>query len=231
LFLLQEGDQQKLLARVERGTGYYLDLLRGILEKLILHEVKVEEFTRIKSYQNGLEELELELLGKYLGIARSGRLIQAILKGEITGRMPDLDQQIAALRKSIVDTIRKTLPEKPKSSTKTGRKKATAKKTKAPKEKKEDSKSISIKLFLEGKNPQEIANEREFALSTIMGHLAFGIKIGLLKLDQLVAEGDIKEIQSVAGKYDSLKPYFEHFGGKYDYGILRMVLFSGEGNE
>jgi energy-coupling factor transporter ATP-binding protein EcfA2 len=224
LFLLQQGDQEKLLARVEKGTGYYLDLLRGILERLILHEVKVEEFSRIKSYQNGLEELELELLGKYLGIARSGRLIQAILKGEITGRMPDLDEQIADLRKSTLNRIRKTLPEKPKSSTKTGRKKVTSKKTKTPKEKKEDSKSISVQLFLEGKNPQEIATEREFALSTIMGHLAFGVKSGVLKLEQLVAEQDILEIQAAAGKYDSLKPYFEHFGGKYDYGTLRMVL-------
>jgi hypothetical protein len=81
-----------------------------------------------------------------------------------------------------------------------------------------------VQLFLAGKNPQEIATEREFALSTIMGHLAFGVKSGVLKLEQLVAEQDILEIQAAAGKYDSLKPYFEHFGGKYDYGILRLVL-------
>lgn len=90
---------------------------------MILHEIKVEDFSRIKSYQNGLEELELEMIRKYLGIAKSGRLIQSILKGEVTGRMPEIEQQAASLRKSIVDTVRRSLPEKAKSSTKTGRKK------------------------------------------------------------------------------------------------------------
>jgi DNA invertase Pin-like site-specific DNA recombinase len=145
--------------------------------------------------------------------------------------MPELDQQMASLRKEILTKIRETLPEKPKSSTKTGRKKSADKTKKVSKEKKEDSKSISINLFLAGKSPQEIATEREFALSTIMGHLAFGVKAGTLKLEQLVAEKDILEIQALAGKYDSLKPYFEYFGGKYDYGTLRMVLFPGEEKE
>ncbi|MFN3997876.1 helix-turn-helix domain-containing protein [Algoriphagus sp.] len=222
--LLQQGDQEKLMQRVEKGTGYYLEFLTGILRKLILHEVMVEDFSRIKSYQNGLEELELEMLRKYLDLARSGRLIQAILKGEITGRMPDLDQQIASLRKEILASIRESHPGKAKSSTKTGRKKSKEKVQREPKEKKEDSKAISIRMFLAGKNPKEIAAEREFAVSTIIGHLAHGVRAGVLKLEQLVAENDIKEIKSVAGKYDSLKPYFEYFEGKYTYETLRMVL-------
>jgi hypothetical protein len=231
LILLQQNEEEKLLQRVEKGTTYYLSFLKGNLEKLILHEVKVEDFSRVKSYQNGLEELELEMIRKYLGIAKSGRLIQAILKGEITGRMPDIDQQVASLRKSILDNVRNNLPEKAKSSTKTGRKKTKEKTPKIPKEKKENSNTISVTLFLAGKSPQEIAAEREFALSTIMGHLAFGVKSGVLKLDQLVAEEDIHQIQKAAGKYDSLKPYFDYFEGKYDYGTLRLVLFSGKGEE
>lgn len=229
--LLQQVDHAKLLDRVEKGTEYYLKFLTGILEKLILHEVKVEEFSRIKSYQNGLEELELEMIRKYLGIAKSGRVIQAILKGEITGRMPDIEEQVASLRKSIIDSVRKTLPEKAKSSTKTGRKKTKEKTSKVPKAGKEDTKAISLELFLAGKTPQEIADERGFILGTIIGHLAHGVKSGVLKLDQLVAEEDIREIQKAAGKYDSLKPYFDYFEGKYDYGTLRLVLFSGKGEE
>ncbi len=224
MILLQQGEQEKLLHRVEKGTTYYLNFLTGILEKIILHEVKVEDFSRIKSYQNGLEELELEMIRKYLGIAKSGRLIQSILKGEITGRMPDIEQQVASLRKSIVDSVRKNLPEKVKSSTKTGRKKAKEKTPKVPKAKKEDSKARSIELFLAGKTPQEIAEERGFVLGTIMGHLASGVKSGVLKLEQLVAEHDIRAIQSASGKFDSLKPYYDYFEGKYDYGTLRMVL-------
>lgn len=224
LVLLHQDDQQKLLQRVEKGTAYYLQYLSGILEKLILHEVKVEDFARMKSYQNGLEELELELIQKYLGIAKSGRLIQSILKSEITGRMPEIDKEVAELRISILEKIRKSLPEKPKSSTKTGRKKSKDQSTKPPKEKKEDSKSVSLAMFLAGKSPKEIAEERGFVIGTIMGHLAAGVASGVLKIEQLVSENDIREIRAIAGKFDTLKPYFEYFEGKYDYGTLRMVL-------
>ncbi|GAA0880654.1 helix-turn-helix domain-containing protein [Algoriphagus jejuensis] len=231
LVLLQQNEGEKLQERIEKGAGYYLKFLEGILEKLMLHEVKVMDFSRIKTYQNGLEELELELLRKSLSIARSGRLIQAITKGEITGKMQDLSQEIGQKRQSILAKIRETLPEKSKSSTKTGRKKSTENKTKKTKEKKGSSNLLSIELFLSGKSPQEIATEREFALSTIMGHLGSGVKAGMLKLEQLVSDQAIREIQPMAGKFDSLKLYYEHFNGKYDYGTLRLILFSGEEKE
>src|SRR5690606_33797460 len=140
--LLHNNEREKLHQRIEKGTGYYLQFLQGILEKLLLHQVKVESFSRIKTYQNGLEELELELLRKYLGIARSGRLILSIGRGEITGKMEDLEREIASTRRSILEKIRETLPAKSQNSTKTGRKKTGAKSKKAPGEKKESSNSI-----------------------------------------------------------------------------------------
>ncbi len=231
LALLHHGEEGRLLERLEKGSDYYLALLEDVIERLMLHQAKVADFSRIKTYQNGLEELELELLGKFLDLARAARLVRAILKGEITGRMDDLEGLIALKRKAIHARVLEKLPEKTKSSTKTGRKKASEKVKKAPKEKKEDSKSVSVQMFLDGKSPAEIAAEREFALSTIMGHLSAGVKSGKLKLEQLVSDEAIREIQQLAGKYDALKPYYEHFEGKYDYGTLRLVLFSeGEPN-
>lgn len=226
LVLLQNQEEAKLQERIGKGADYYLVFLEQILEQLMLHQAKVADFSRMKTYQNGLEELELELLRKYLDIARAGKVIQAILKGEVTGRMNDIESQITLKRKTIQSRILDSLPAKPKSTTKTGRKKSADKPKKAPKEKKEDSKSLSVKMFLDGKSPSEIAAEREFALSTIMGHLGHGVKSGKLKLEQLVADEAIREIQQMAGKFDALKPYYEHFEGKYDYGTLRLVLFS-----
>jgi hypothetical protein len=229
--LLHKDEEDKLRQRIEKGTEYYLQFLDGILEKLMFHQAKVEGFSRIKTYQNGLEELELELLRKYLGIARLGRLILAIARGEVTGKMEDLERAITSKRKSILDKVRQILPAKAQASTKTGRKKAVERPKKVPKEKKESSNSISIQLFLAGKSPQEIASEREFALSTIMGHLGAGVKTGKLRLEQLVSDEAVREIQPMAGKFDSLKPIYEHFNGKYDYGTLRLVLFSGKETE
>jgi hypothetical protein len=226
--LLERGDREKLLLRLEKGSEYYLNFLDQALELVLSHGVKVEEFSRIKTYQNGLEEIELELLRKYTAIARSARLIKAVLNGEITGRLSEIDQLVKHKRLAILGKVRQNMPEKAKASTKTGKKKGKEKAPKTPKEPKEDTKELSVRLFLEGKNPAEIAAEREFALSTIIGHLGYGVKTGKLKLVQLVAEKDIQEIQSVAGKFDSLKAYHEFFDGKFDYGTLRLVLFSGE---
>lgn len=227
--LLERGDREKLLLRLEKGSEYYLNFLDQALELLLSHAVKVEEFSRIKTYQNGLEEIELELLRKYTAIARSARLIKAVLNEEITGRLSEIDQLVKHKRLAILGKIRQNMPEKAKASTKTGKKKGKEKSPKTPKETKEDSKEVSVRLFLEGKSPAEIAAEREFAMSTIMGHLGYGVKTGKLKLVQLVAEKDIQEIQSVTGKFDSLKAYHEFFEGKFDYGTLRLVLFSDVG--
>jgi uncharacterized protein YpbB len=138
------------------------------------------------------------------------------------------DQKQGTEEKKSQEKIRENRPQKAKASTKTGKKKTAEKLPKIPKEPKENSKELSVNLFLEGKSPTEIAAEREMALSTIMGHLGYGVKTGKLKLEQLVAEKEIQEIQAVAGKFDSLKPYYEFFEGKYDYGTLRLVLFSEE---
>jgi hypothetical protein len=226
LILLHRRDEEKLQERIEKGTGYYLQFLEGILERLLLHQAMIMDFARIKTYQNGLEEFEVELLRKYLQLARSGRLIQAIIQGAPTGRMDDLENLMILKRKTILGKIRETIPEKAKTTTKTGRKKSTDKPKKVPKEKKEDTKTISVQMFLAGNSPDEIAAARGLSVNTIMGHLGAGVQSGKLKLEQLVADDAIREIQQAAGKFDSLKPYFDYFKGKFDYGTLKLVLFS-----
>ena len=42
--------------------------------------------------------------------------------------------------------------------------------------------------------------------------------------EALVPQEVIWEIQGVTEKLSSLKAYFEHFAGKYDYDTLRLVL-------
>jgi DNA-binding NarL/FixJ family response regulator len=224
--LIQAKNQEKLLDRVEKGTAYYLELLIKVLEIILRHQVRIEHYSRVKTYQNGLEELEIELLRKYTAIAKSSNLLQAILKGEVAEKMDSIDFRVKQVRINLVEKIRKEVPEKAASKNKTGRKKS--KETKEPKEKKEDTKAWSIRLFLEGKTPEQIAEERGYAVSTIMGHLAHGVKLGIIPLEDLVAEESIREIRHVEEKLESLKAYFEHFEGKYDYGTLRMVLYEGK---
>ncbi|TNF39834.1 MAG: helicase, partial [Cytophagales bacterium] len=230
MMLLQQKEREKLQQRLEKGMEYYLDFLRKPIEIILLQERKTEALSRIKSYQNDLSELELDLLKKYIQISIVGKLIQHILHGETTGKIGDFDQEAGKMRKEMLSKLRMENPELLlPSKTKTGRKRAKNPKPSLPsepKEKKEDTKSWSIRLYLEGKKPEEIAEERGFALTTIYGHLAHGVRQGLIPLEDLVDPSTIAEIRAVAGKYNGLKEYYEHFNGQFDYETLRLVIYS-----
>ncbi|AMQ56164.1 helix-turn-helix domain-containing protein [Algoriphagus sanaruensis] len=228
--LLLSGQREKLQVRLEKGMEYYLALIRKPIEIILLQELKTESLSRIKSYQNDLSELELELLKKFIQIARVGQLIHRILEGEIPGKIGDFDQEAGKMRLKIIQTLRIAHPDLgTQTSTKSGRKKSKSPKTslsQEPKEKKEDTKAWSIRLFQEGKTPGEIAADRGLALSTIIGHLAHGVKQGKIHLHELVEPEVAQEVLQVDPPLEGLKAYFDHFEGKIDYETLRAILDS-----
>ncbi len=192
------------------------------MKLLIGHLVRVEGYARIKGYQQGLEELDLEFLRKYTALARCKLLISGILKGELTGPMDAVDFRIKQVRLQLLTQFRESAPTQGRAKNKSGKKKSTQ--AKPPKEKKEDSKTQSIRLFLEGKTAEEIATERGYTLGTIMSHLGHGVKVGQIRVEALVDQEIIWEIQGLTEKPNSLKGYYDHFEGKYDFDVLRLVL-------
>lgn len=225
-FLIQNKEAERLLERLEKGVAYYLELLLEGMKILLRHLVKIERLSRVKNYQQSMEELELEFLSKYTAIARSSMLIQGIFKGEGIGSLDAVDLRIRQVRQQLVSQFREAMPSALPTKNKTGKKKSS--KPNAGKAK-EDTKQQSIRLFLAGKSREEIAAERGYTLGTIMTHLSHGVKTGQIQVESLVDQEAIWEIQGVAKKPGSLKAYFEHFDGKYDYDTLRLVLYSGKG--
>jgi hypothetical protein len=226
-FLIQNKEEERLLERLEKGAAYYLELLLEGMKILLRHLVKIERLSRVKSYQQSMEELELEFLSKYTAIARSSMLIQGIFKGEGIGSLDAVDLRIRQVRQQLVSQFREAMPAASTTKNKTGKKKSS--KPKVEKEKKEDTKEQSIRLFLAGKSREEIAAERGYTLGTILTHLSHGVKTGQIQVEALVDQEAIWEIQGVTEKPGSLKAYFEHFAGKYDYDTLRLVLNSEKG--
>jgi hypothetical protein len=226
-FLIQNKEEVKLLDRLEKGSAYYLELLLEGMKILLRHLVKIERLSRVKSYQESIEELELEFLSKYTAIARSSMLIQGIFKGEGIGSLDAVDLRIRHVRQQLVSQFREAMPAASTTKNKTGKKKSS--KPKVEKEKKEDTKEQTIRLFLEGKTLEEIASDRGLTPGTILNHLTHGVKTGKIQVEALVSKEAIWEIQGVTEKPGSLKAYFEHFEGKYDYDTLRLVLYAEKG--
>ncbi len=111
-----------------------------------------------------------------------------------------------------------------------------AAKPKKPKQPKGSSNRISLELFQQGKTIAEIAEERNFAQSTIEGHLAWCVRRGMLKLsDKLLKKEKEKAIRAWHQKSDSQSATEarETLGEDYSFSEIRYVvnsiLFETEG--
>jgi ATP-dependent DNA helicase RecQ len=88
----------------------------------------------------------------------------------------------------------------------------------------------TLGLFRAGERPEQIAAGRNLKVTTIYTHLARCIEEGELRLQDVV-ELTEDEIQSIGYAFSqtpddspfALKPVFDAFQGKYDYGLLRCV--------
>lgn len=91
---------------------------------------------------------------------------------------------------------------------------------------KADTKAVTLELYGSGKTIDEIAQERGFARSTIEGHLAHYIGTGVLEISAFMNPVDVAEIEQFLREQEtgSSATAKAHFGDKYSYGEIKMVL-------
>ncbi len=97
---------------------------------------------------------------------------------------------------------------------------------KPAKAKKGESHRISLEMFQAGKTTEEIAVERNFAYSTIEGHLCSFIATGEIKLEQLVDSETQQKITAVIDEIGLLssKTIKERLDETITYGQIRAVM-------
>ncbi|MFG6687606.1 helix-turn-helix domain-containing protein [Mariniflexile sp. HNIBRBA6329] len=98
--------------------------------------------------------------------------------------------------------------------------------TEKSKEKKVDTKKVSLELFKSGKNIEEIANERELNENTIFGHLASFIPSGEIMVSDLMLNKHFNELKETIPKktFENLSDLKNQLGDKFSYGEIRLVL-------
>ncbi|GAD89307.1 ATP-dependent DNA helicase RecQ [Vibrio halioticoli NBRC 102217] len=89
----------------------------------------------------------------------------------------------------------------------------------------------SLSLFNQYQSVEQVAAERAIAANTVLSHLASAIELGLCPLQQVIELDDstLEQLDSAIVLLNilseqKLKPLFEHFEGKYDYGVLRCIV-------
>jgi hypothetical protein len=93
-------------------------------------------------------------------------------------------------------------------------------------EEKVPSNIASFNLFKEGKSIAEIAKERNFAITTIEGHLASFVATGELNINKMVSaekQNLIKEAAEIHGS-ESFKTLKENLPEDVSYGEIRMAI-------
>lgn len=101
------------------------------------------------------------------------------------------------------------------------------KETKPVKEPKLDTKEITYRLFRQGKNIEEIAKERELVSGTIAGHLEHYVRLGAVKIEQLVPKEKIMKITRYVqanGSDKGLTAIKAALGDEVSYADIRLVL-------
>ena len=91
---------------------------------------------------------------------------------------------------------------------------------------KDDTKEISLKMYKGGKKVEEIAKERGLIPDTIMGHLAFYIPQGIVRVEELMQPEKIPAISMAIKKLgeDSLGAIKRDLGEDYSYGEIKAVI-------
>ena len=102
-------------------------------------------------------------------------------------------------------------------------------KTKAVKKKKETTTyKETLELYQSGLSVEAIAEKRKLGLSTIMSHLAKLYLDGVsIDLKAFISNEEVNQIAVAKRKLESpaaLKPYFDYFEEKMDYGKIRLAL-------
>ena len=89
-----------------------------------------------------------------------------------------------------------------------------------------NTKRVSFDLYKAGKTVGEIAAERNLAVSTIEGHLAYFIARKELDISEFLTKEQVDEIADFFQERntESLNEAKAHFGERFLYGQLRMVL-------
>ncbi len=186
-------------ARVEKAAAYFLPLLNEISERIDNHREHLATRKRIKGYRQEVKELAMLFWQKSKVILKVQQVVAAIADDRL-------------LTKEAVNALWQQKRPKPAP--------AAGKKEKVP------TKAITFSLYKSGLSVAEIAKERGFVASTILGHLTHYVAAGELPVTDFLPADRLQHILKVAGELEtkSTAAIKEKLGAAYSYTDIRFAL-------
>lgn len=190
-----------LQQRLTAAKNYFEPFLKDFSKQINALVKKLKGTKGVKQYISELQSVELFFYGQLQKIYKAEALLNAIIENsELTReklKAPEHEENIKIERK--------------------------AKKKKAPQV---NTREVTLKLFNAGKSIDEIANERQLAVSTISKHITYWVEEGVIDVYNILDDDDVFEITEafMQAKTYALSPVKEIVGEKYSYNELRFVL-------
>lgn len=165
-------------ARIRKGCEYFLQILEDTYADFLdnTKEIKAENKELLKRYGNVWSELDFEL-----------SVVKTLLKS--MSAVPFSTENYLRERQVAVYEASGIVPK----VLKTPKKSVSAK----AKEKKEDTKVTTFKLYKQGMKIKEIAKERDLNQQTIVRHLAHYVAKGMIAVDELVSDSKAEAVCEV----------------------------------
>ncbi|MEQ9424478.1 MAG: helix-turn-helix domain-containing protein [Cyclobacteriaceae bacterium] len=194
--ILADQDYLPLLKeRVTKARGYFENQLKELLTKLDEHEQLVKTRKKVKGYLKELGDLEAHFNRQQQHIIK----VDLLLKGAAENRV---------ISKKELGEAMSIRPKKTKE-----------KKEKTP------TREISFNMYKQAISVDEIAQQRNLAVSTIQGHLAPYIESGELPVTDFVDQEQIDKIIAAGKKVDNQMGQIKSkLGDSVTYPEIKFVL-------
>lgn len=207
-----DGWRETLLKRVKDAQGYFVPILKKASNSIFAHLENLKEEKKVKQYTTELMKLEVLFFEQIKKVEKAVGLCEAILKGE--------EYTKSQYRELIHDSSREVKIAESETI------KKRTKKEKAPPKEKVDTKQLTFDLYKEGKTIEQIAELRNFAITTIEGHLAYYVATGELNASDFISPAKIDAIAKVAQelKTASLKLIKAEMDDSYSYADIKFAM-------
>ena len=215
------------------AKNYFYPVLKDLSKRILIHIENLREEKQVKTYLEELLELEgllykhLQQLDRVTSVVETILLNKAFNKQELKHNA-NQQERLDLVKQSIAVVEKADSDSKPKKATKVKNPLETrgSKGNKESKIPKPDTKLTTFNLYKEGKTLSEIATDRAMATTTIEGHLAHYVGLGMIPVTQFITQEKYQKVIEVAKKHDEglFAPIKQELGDDYTYSEIRFAM-------
>jgi len=221
----------ELLEKVKAARQYFSKELENFACELLLHLEALSHKKRTKAYFNEMNEFDDRFFSFLSKMNNSATVFECFVQGKEIDKKKMNNQFTEQFKRNVQSKVLDHSQKSPKKEVVTKVLEESTPKVKKPREKnkkeKVDTVELTFEMFKSGLRPEEIAKKREFALSTIEGHLSKMIESGAIQVLELMDAERVEYLMPKLKDFDpslGLRAAKDQLGDEYGFGEIKMVL-------